>query len=61
MNIYTCGCHVECRRGDTKHLEDHVLGIGSICGRVAVEEEVTIPGLYDVLKGDGGGIYHTVL
>ena len=47
-------------QGNTECLEDLVLYASSIYGRVAMEEEIAVPGHYNVLKGNGGGIHHTV-
>jgi len=52
-------CRV-CRRGDIKRLEDSVGNASSVCGRVSVEEGVTIPGHNGILKGDGGWINRTL-
>jgi hypothetical protein len=44
---------VVCGRGDTKRPEDPVFNSGSVCSRASVEEEITIPGHYGILKGEG--------
>jgi hypothetical protein len=49
-----CLCVVVCGRGDTKRPEDPVLNSNSVRSRASVEEEITIPGHYGILKGDGG-------
>ncbi len=49
-----------CRRGDIKCLEDLVPNASSVGGRASVEEEVILPGHFDILKGDGGRVDHTV-
>ncbi len=53
-------CVVVLGRGDVKCLEDSCLNAGSVCGRASVEVEVTIPGHYGILKGDGGRINRIV-
>lgn len=60
MDICICEYYVEGMQGNTECLEDLVLYASSIYGRVAMEEEIAVPGHYNVLKGNGGGIHHTV-
>ena len=53
-------CGVVCGMGDVKCLEDSIHNAGNVCGRASVEEEVTIPGHYGILKDDGGRINRIV-
>jgi hypothetical protein len=46
---------------DVKCLGDSICNAGNVCGRASVEEEITIPGHYGILKVDGGRINHIVL